>query len=245
MISNWFKYSFFNWPSQTQSGSDCSCIQANIGCPLRNIKSPAINSDQSISTGIICLFFGRRPFAIRRFIVSVVVNTFYRKTWRAFTHIIKKYFKIIFPFFTYTDISCPISFKFWVFRIIATLNHALPCVVFMCFPHTMNSIGYNRKFFIETTTRFCFTRPNCKTTSNKFFTTDTLAFPFRTFSMFIFSTFKNSKAIKSFSGKINKWWHNIILPSKGLFKLFRNAAGGCLSTTFRVLPYPHQYNIKI
>lgn len=236
-MPNRLKNSFFGRPTQFANAiRNYLVIYPNFFSPLAKIECAFANSDRVIRSCVVGLFHRKSPFYITREIAFVIINSFNRVfRSRLWTDIIKKGLERFYPFRINFNASSSVVFVFFVFRIVATGFHFVPCIKFGRIRHAMFEISFLQKHFLNTTTRFCITAFEIVTLCNNKISAFTLALPPCIFPFAIRDTFKNSKPTKVFSGKINKSHNN--LQAK-VTSIMRNAAGRCLGSAFRALPYP-------
>lgn len=95
-------------------------------------------SPPSFRPAIVGLIFSGSPYAISRFIVSVIIESFKSESVRSIAHICVKVFKR-FPALCNTYASSAIICKTFNIRIFAAINHCSPSYIYKTFTHTVCS----------------------------------------------------------------------------------------------------------
>jgi hypothetical protein len=82
------------------------------------------------------------PYAISRFVVSVIIDAFNSVRWRwAFSHVSNKCCERISPFVAYLNASTSVAGIFWVLRFVTSASHIAPRIVFGGMAHSVRASG--------------------------------------------------------------------------------------------------------
>jgi hypothetical protein len=101
------------------------------------------------SAAVSALLLARSPFAIFRLIVAIVIDALNGQAQRASAHIFKKQLVVV-PSFANRYSSASIIMKASVSRILASLDHRMPSLVFAASDVLVLAKAKGRKFFSET-----------------------------------------------------------------------------------------------
>lgn len=237
-MTNWRENSFSRRPTKRiDAFAQIFLADTCKFSPLTKIHSPSVNSYYMVGSSVVGLFFAICPHTVFKGIAFIIINSFYGKLWRrAFAHVFKECHKIFSPFLANSDATATIIFKSFFVWVGAPLNDTCPCFVFRSRIHTMNKSSFNEKFGSNTTATLGSTRFQMVSMNSGYVSTTTLASPASSTPFSIFSTFKNGKAIKGLSGKINEIMIGHYNNLQARLQAFWSAAGGRLSTTFRGIP---------
>lgn len=136
-----------NAPSEfSQSLIDHVSVYPGSSSPLHKVEGLSSPCYSSIISFVVCLLDGRRPLAICRFIVAVIVNSVNRVITRwPYPHIAKKCRETA-PFLTHSyspsAIVCIVSRQ----RVEAPISNSTPCSIFDRFRHSVNSCSVSAQF---------------------------------------------------------------------------------------------------
>ncbi len=153
-------YGFFATVTNTFPHKSIVMIHSNLFDTYKFSKSKICHIHPVVSrkfSSITSLLLNCCPSAIRFCVISINLNSVYRKVFFRLAHVFKKIFKF-FPSFTYLYSTTTIIFKIWTFRIITSLNYIHPTIMFFRVRTTMSSIV--KYLFSITSARFCPTRLN-------------------------------------------------------------------------------------
>lgn len=103
-------------------------------------------------SAIVGLLFARGPSAIRRGVISVIINTINAFAFGRQIHILKKVFKFI-PSLTNFNSATSIVLKSFIKGIVTSIKHGTPNFIYFCFRHSMGFASSTRQFAIQTATR--------------------------------------------------------------------------------------------
>ena len=221
--------SFFMWATPLNSTTNSAKWGMANFCPLSHAQCDAIKCYFNIRPLVIALLLLRSPSNIVRFIIAIIIYAINRMfRGRPFANMVIKCHEIIFPFIANSYASTTIIFKGFIVRIVTTLKNIAPYAIFRSMRHAMSVSILFKRFFGKATATFCMTIANICTVNRRYFTASASANP-TSFALFgIFSSFNNSKTSKSFSGKINKFRHDINPQAKVASILGHSICGGQL-----------------
>ena len=124
--------------------------------PLSKSFSNSINCYLAIVSFVVRLFVTGCPFAIARFVVTVVVDPFNRRAMRrALPHVVIKVSKRLNPSVADNDTSRAVIFIKFVVAVIAPVSHLRPRMPFWRMRHTVRSETFYRQLFFQASARLC------------------------------------------------------------------------------------------
>lgn len=145
-------------------------LQASSFSPERNVY---------IITSVSRLFASCRPFAISRFVISVIVNTFNGHAFRGFSHVVQKIGKIH-PSFTNFYSSTTIVFVRFFIWVKASFFNRLPASICFCcsvpFVVVVLVPAFYGLIFLIATAGFCISYAYTRVWGNNKISTITSAF---------------------------------------------------------------------
>lgn len=100
------------------------------------------------------LLFSCRPTTIARLVIPVVINPINRKMARSAAHVSDKVVERVPPPITDLYSSCAIIVVGVAFRIVASLNHAVPNIEFSGVGEAMGRAGFFSSLNMEAATAF-------------------------------------------------------------------------------------------
>ena len=177
--------------------------------PLSNGTSDSIDGNIDISSSINTLFRFCSPPAVRRFIISIVVNAIYGCVFRSDTHIIMECLKRITPSVTYFNPTTSISIITFMFRIFTSLNYSTPYFKNRSVRHPMCCIGCMTSLFPQATTRKSAPRFKVIPSYDFNYSTITEAFPVSKIFRCMRERFYN-ETTKALVDKIQTFRHDIL-----------------------------------
>lgn len=173
-------------------------------------------SAMPIAIAVVYLLARRRPSAITRLIVAVVINAIDRVTraWLA-AQIIKKCLERVTPPIAHRNTSSAVAMPVLMVSILASLNHSGPCLVFAS---ALTNLRLSMPHPRTTPTAFRFTATKIRGLDLRGLAAIAMTYP-RAFSAFVLSQMKRNEPTKAPAGEIYRCWHLLnILPRNHMWE---------------------------
>lgn len=202
------------WPASFYSiigsGSGYFIYLAPLGERFRD----AINGYIYTASFIIGLLFNRCPTAIFRRVITVIINTVNRISWRwSFPHVFKKIWERMPPtlahFYSTTAVFIPTR----TIDIFSSINNAAPSIIKLVARFPMCFMNFAIHIRQETTTRACVAINEFCGLNDYFFPTIATAQPHNPIISIVLGSFDDGKASKHFAGQIFKACHNLFFKA--------------------------------
>lgn len=199
-------YRFSFSPPHSKSAMDGVSIETASPIPLRNGKGFPVMRDVSIGSYIVGLFTSAYPPAIRRFVVSINVNSINGRSFWALTHVLKKRLKRINPKGINSNAPTSVILVAIAIWVKASILHTLPRLMSCSFRHAVGGVARSRCICLKASTRPgfairqipCVNRCGCSARTN---TVQLCASSF-------FGTHRNNgQPTKGLAGKVNEFCH--------------------------------------
>ncbi len=155
-------FSLLDWRGESFSSCPFTSIYAfsySVGFNTRSFRPFSYSesffseSEQSVSSSVSALFFGKTPLTVTWVVTLIVINSFYRHSgFRFRSHVLKKRLKGILPSLANGNTSFSIRGIAVALGIITALFHSLPTRVFRAATHVMGSFSFDHRFFSQATT---------------------------------------------------------------------------------------------
>lgn len=203
---------FFDRHSFSKSLIECVSMYSKKLRYLREIKFFSINSVNPVYTSIVSLLFSSAPSAIRRFIMSIVVDPINSHALWLSPHIDKKILETIKPTITHNNPAPTIIMVKTIVRVIAPLFNAAPRLIGRACRKAALGVGlmkFTRScrslLFMKAATGL--NEPSAQVASSYFFSIPTIA-QAKPIALLLTIT-DYYKPIKSLVGQVFKRWHKI------------------------------------
>jgi hypothetical protein len=188
--------SLINTPASFDSAIEGEMLDSSSPTPLRKRQSLSVKSEVFIVTFIVALLSRCSPLAVFRGIVSFVVDTVYRFSSRANTHICIEVGERTAPPVTNRNSTATVIIIRIMRRIKASFLNFRPRGIGWCFGHIMRSkIGFSN-FLSQATTRFCMAGIQMFSLRNRSATAGAFTVPTGTAPFIIRSAFEDSQSTK-------------------------------------------------